>query len=446
MRRTSVRRPAVSPLAALLLAVLLAAALGPAPAALAANGHLLHGVGPVNSSMGGAGVALPEGAVAALYLNPALLTRIDGYQVELDVELIDSQPTVSSTVQTPFGAFSGTTEDQVDLSVVPASGWARGPHDGGRVAYGMGFLALAGFGTDYPQDPRNPILAPQPQGFGHVFSSYRYMKIPMSVGWMATDRLSLGASFNGGWASLAVQPFGGAAPDCSSPVDCYFPSLQEDSSFGWGFGLGAHWQATPQWAFGLAYSSEVEFEEFDWNATVANPNLPTFGTARRAEFEFNVPASAVFGVGWTPSPAWSVALDGRWIDYEGTDGFASGFDPATGAARGLGWQNVWVAALGVEWQANPTVALRAGYNRSESPIPPESVFGSIAAPAIFEDHLTLGLGWQATPALELNAAYYHIFENEVTGPFVGPAGPIPGTSVTTTMEVDSFLAGFSFAF
>jgi len=439
-KRARVPAPAAVAVAgALLLAVLVAA-----PAAEAANGHFIHGVGPVNSSMGGAGVALPEGAVAILFANPALLTQVDGHQIEFDVELVDSQPTVSSTVQTPFGAFSGTTEDETDLAVVPSSGWARGPHDGGRVAYGVGFLSLAGFGTDYPQDPSNPILAPQPQGFGAVFSSYKLLKVPFSVAWQVNDRLSLGASLNAGWSSLSARPFGGAAPDCSSPFDCYYPSLQEDTSFGYGFGLGVYYEATPQWAFGASYSSEMNFSDFDWNTTAANPNLPNFGSARQVGFSLDVPQMVFVGVGWTPTPALSVALDGRWIDYESTDGFGKGFDPATGAARGLGWDDVTAVALGVQWQASPTWTLRAGYNRSESAVPPESAFGNVASPAIFEDHWCVGAGWRVTPALVLNLAYYKIPENRVTGPFVSPAGPVPGTSVTNTMEVDSFLFGFSF--
>lgn len=427
-----------------LFCALLVVVLTPVPTAQAANGHFIHGVGPVNSSMGGAGVALPEGAVGILFANPALLTEVDGHEIEFDVELVDSQPTVSSTVQTPFGAFSGKTEDQTDLAVVPSSGWARGPHDGGRVAYGVGFLSLAGFGTDYPQDSTNPILAPQPQGFGAVFSSYKLLKVPFSVAWKVNDRLSLGASLNAGWSSLSARPFGGAAPDCSSPVDCYFPSLQEDTSFGYGFGLGIYYKATPQWALGASYSSKIDFADFDWNTTVANPNLPTFGAARKVGFSLDVPQMVFVGIGWTPTPDVSVALDGRWIDYESTDGFGKGFDPATGAAVGLGWDNVTAVALGVQWHVSPTWTLRAGYNRSTSAVPPESAFGNVASPAIFEDHWCVGAGWRVTPALTLNVAYYKIPENEVIGPFIGPTGPIPGTSVTNTMQVDSYLFGFAF--
>lgn len=412
--------------------------------ALAGNGHFIHGVGAVNSSMGGAGVALPQGSLGALSLNPALLTEIDGHHFEFGIELVDSQPTVESTVQTPFGAFTGKTEDETDTASIPSFSWSRGPVDGGNVAFGMGFLSLAGFGTDYPQDPLNPVLSPQPQGFGAVYSSYRFLKIPAAVAWRLSDRLSVGASLNGGWASLEARPFGGAAPDCSSPVDCYFPALNEDSAFGWGVQVGVHYRPSDAWALGASYSSEMSFDAFDWNTTVANPNLPTFGTARTAEFTLDVPQSLTAGVAFTPSDRWSVALDGRWINYEDTQGFESGFDPRTGAAVGLGWEDILVVALGVEVQATDRLALRGGWNRSESAVPDRSAFGNIASPGIFEDHLTLGLGWQAYDAMELNLGYYHVFENEVSGPFVSPAGPVPGTRVTNTMEVDSVLATFTF--
>lgn len=434
MRWNSVVAVAVCLVATCLLAV---------PTALAGNGHFIHGVGPVNSSMGGAGVALPQGAVASLYLNPALLTKIEGHAFEFDVELVQSKPTIASTVQTPFGAFSGKTEDETDLAVVPSSAWARGPRDGGNLAYGMGFLSLAGFGSDFPQDPGNPILAPQPQGFGAVYSSYRFLKVPVAAAWQLNDRLALGVSFNGGWASLSARPFGGAAPDCSSPTTCYFPDLQEDSSFGWGAQVGIHYEVTEAWALGLSYSTKMRFNEFDWNTTHANPNLPNFGTAREVQFTLDVPRSVTFGTGYQRGP-FSFALDGRWINYEDTVGFGSGFDPRTGAALGLGWQDIWVWAVGAEYQVTPAVALRGGWNRSEAAVTSDSVFGNVASLALFEDHLTLGLGIQASEALELNFAYYRVFENEETGPFLGPQGPVPGTSVTGTMEVDSFLFGFSF--
>ena len=81
------------------------------PAAWAGNGHTLHGVGAVNSSMGGAGVALPIDALGGLLLNPALMAEMDGSRFAFSAEYNEAGNSVSSSVATPVGqAKKGCTE------------------------------------------------------------------------------------------------------------------------------------------------------------------------------------------------------------------------------------------------------------------------------------------------------------------------------------------------
>jgi long-chain fatty acid transport protein len=397
----------------------------------AGNGHMLHGIGAVNSSMGGAGVALPNDALGALNLNPALLTQLDGYRFEFSIEY--NEP--SNAVESSAGPFSGRTEEAGDTALIPAFGWTHHREDS-RTAYGMGVLGLAGFGADYPQDPTNPLLAPQPFGFGRIYSNYQLMKVPFALAWEINDSLALGASFNLARAALTARPAGFATPDCSGPAGpCFFPSVDSESAWGFGLGIGVFYQINPAIALGVSYTTETDFEDFEFNSTVANPNLPTFGTGRLIELQLNAPPVLVAGIGITPNDRFSIALDGKYFWYEDTEGFKDV----------LGFENITAIALGVEFQATERVALRAGYNVSDNPIPEERAFFTVATPAIFEDRVSVGLGFQVTDALELNAAYYHVFENRITGPFVSPAGPVPGTSVTTEMAMDSVLATFSFS-
>lgn len=444
-RRARPPRSALAAAVALTSAVALSSAF--APAALAGNGHFIHAAGAVHSALGGVGTALPAaGTLGALYVNPALIAATpDGHTFELGVELVDSNPEIESAVATPIGTFRGRTEDDGDLSMIPSFAWSRGTDGGSRVAFAMGVLSLAGFGTEYPQTPTNPILAPQPQGFGAVYSAYRYIKLPLAAAWQVTPELALGVAFNGGWSSLSATPFGAAPPDCSGPTTCFFPSVPEDSAFGYGLQAGLYWRPTPVWGFGLSYSSEQEFEDFEWHTTHANPALPNFGTARTVEFQLNVPQTVSAGVGFTPSERLSVGLDGRWIDYAGTEGFGGGFTPQ-GAVRGLGWDDIFVWAVGAEYRVGPALALRGGWNRSDSAVTPESVFANVASPAMFEDHLTLGLGIRLYDELELNLAAYRAFENEVRGQFLSPAGPVPGTEVINRMSVDSAVMTLRFVF
>jgi long-chain fatty acid transport protein len=207
--------------------------------------------------------------------------------------------------------------------------------------------------------------------------------------------------------------------------------------------VGALWQATPTIAVGASYSSKIDFESFEWNSAHANPNRANFGTARKITFDLDAPANFIVGLGLTPTPRLSIALDAKRVNFSDTDGFGSGID-AQGNAIGLGWEDIDVFALGVQFRPVPRLALRAGYNKAENAIPEASQFFNVASPAVFEDHACVGFGWRVVPDLELNLTLYRAFENRVSGPFVSPFGPVPGTQVTNEMTLNSAVVTFSF--
>ena len=411
-------------------ALFAAGALLAAAPAWAANGHLLHGVGAVNSSMGGAGTALPNDALGALSLNPALLTQIDGHKMEFSAEY----NTAKNAVESEIGPFSGRTEEEGDPSLIPAFGFTVHKPGAGH-AFGVGFLGLAGFGVDYPQTNGNPLLSPQPAGFGRVYSNYQYMKVPVAFAFQVTPNLSVGASLNAGRATLTANPAGFLTPDCSSPTNCFVPSVNADSAWGFGATVGVLWDINDRFSFGASYASEQEFEDFEWHTAVANPNRPDFGQDRVVKFQLNAPAQLNLGLGFRPTDRLSIALDGRQIFYEDTEGFKDA----------LGLRDINVIALGIQYRATDKVTVRLGGNHGDSAIESDRVFFTVPVPAVFEDHITAGFGMKVTPSLTANLGYYHVFENRVSGPIYSPAtGPIPGSRVTTEMAMDALVATFSF--
>lgn len=406
-----------------------------APAAFAGDGHTLHGVGAVNSSMGGAGVALPIDTLGGLLLNPALATQQDGSHFAFSAEYNTATNAVSSTVPTPIGPFSGKTDDFGDAALIPAFGWVHHTR-GSDFAYGIGFLGLAGFGTDYPQDPSNPILSPQPNGFGRVYSNYQLLKVPTVLAWKISEAFSFGLSLNAARATLEADPAGFASPDCSGPAGpCYFPHVNGDSAWGYGAGVGIYYKVSPTFALGASYNSKTTFQNFVWHAAVADPDLPTYGTNRKISLQLDMPAEAIVGLGWTPTDRFALALDEKWIDYEDAAGFKDV----------LGFKNIKVEEAGLQYKATSKVALRLGYNHSEVPIPPDRTFLTVEVPAVFVNHYCVGLGLQATNNMTLDLAYYRVPNSTITGPFLGPTGPVPGTSVTTRSGMKSFVATFNFA-
>src|SRR5215216_6551373 len=91
--------------------------------AQAGNGHLLHGVGAVNSSLGGAGTGLPYAAIGSLHANPALLTKLDDYRVEISAEGFRDDLSATTTAPT-LGFSTHTTDSDGELGILPAIGWS----------------------------------------------------------------------------------------------------------------------------------------------------------------------------------------------------------------------------------------------------------------------------------------------------------------------------------
>jgi long-chain fatty acid transport protein len=393
----------------------------------ASNGHLLQAVGAVGAGMGGAGTAEASDPLTALNLNPALLVDFEGTWVELGAE----QLTARNAVESRFGSFHGRTEEAGDPALVPGVGFVvRKP--GAAMALGGGLLGLAGVGVDYPQDATNPLLAPQPFGFGRAYSRYEYLRVPLAVAFRVRDDLSLGLAGFAGRATFSASPAGFATPDCGAG-GCFFPSAAGDSVMSYGFQAGVAWTVWPRVRVGAAYTSRESASEFELESAVANPQLPSFGTRRLLELELSNPAVASMGANVRLTDHWRVAIDLRRIFYSDAPGFGDA----------LLWRDIDVVAVGTEWTRGP-LTVRAGFNRGDSPITSDTTFFNVASPAVFERHVTAGFGYDLPGSARLDLAVYRAARNRVGGPVYGPTGPIPGAAVTNEMELDSLVLGVTF--
>lgn len=435
------------PLTTIIAAIALVA--GRASPARATDGHFLHGVGAINSAMGGIAVAAPGSLLGAFYVNPAGLLANRGTAVELGFELFKADRTLSSSA----GPMGGSTRSSSEWVPIPAFGWSREVAER-RMVVGVAGLGIGGFGVDYRVDASNPILAPRPNGFGAVYSNFSLMKIIPAAAFRVTDALRLGVALNLDWASLAVEPMPIAAPAVDPGPDgvpstmddraYYSRATDADGGFGIGAQVGLQYTVLPNFSVGLAYTTPQVFQEFEFDGVYENPNLPSYNTPRTIRFAMDVPAVYAAGLAWSPSEAFLLGVDGKYIDYARTRGFEkSGFAP-DGAVRGFGWESIWTLATGFELRPVPRVALRAGYNYSDNPIPSGMTMFNAPAPAIVQHHATLGAGYLFTNGFGIDVAYYRAFENTISGPFQTMGGPAPGTSISSAMSEHSVLMGFTF--
>lgn len=417
--------------------------------ARATDGHFLHGVGAINSAMGGVGVAHASSLLGALYVNPAGLLAFRGTATELGFEMFKPERTIESSA----GPTTGSTASSSEFVPVPAFGWSRELR-ANELAVAVGGLGIGGFGVDYHTDPTNPVLAPRPYGFGAVYSNFSLMKIIPAIAYRPMPGLRLGAALNVDWASLAVDPMPIAAPAVDAGPDgtmgtaddraYYSRATDADGSFGIGAQFGLQYDLTPTVAFGLAYTTPQVFQKFSYDAVYENPNLASYNTPRTITFALDVPAVYAAGLSWTPGAAFTIGADAKYYTYARTRGFKDKGYAADGSVRGFGWRNIWTVASGLEYRPVDRVALRAGYNFSQNPVPEDLSMFNAPAPAIVQHHVTAGVGYAFTNGFGVNVGVYHAFKHSITGPFQAPAGAVPGTSITSAMSENSLLLGFTF--
>jgi long-chain fatty acid transport protein len=425
-------------------------ALAAAPqAALATDGHFLHGVGAINSAMAGIGVASPTSLLGAFYVNPAGLLAFKGTATELGFEMFKPERSIESKA----GPASGSTVSSSAFVPIPAFGWSRELRKD-ELTIGVAGLGIGGFGVDYHTDASNPVLAPRPFGFGAIYSNFSLMKIIPALAYRPTDNLRIGVALNVDWASLAVDPMPIAAPAVDPGPDgvwqtaddraYYSRATDAAGAFGIGAQLGLQFAVTPQLSLGAAYTTPQVFQAFKFDAVYENPNLPSYNTPRSITFNMDVPAVYAAGLSFAPSSVFNVGVDAKYLTYHSTRGFKDqGFAP-DGSVKGFGWQDIWTVSGGLQFRPMSQVALRAGYNYSGNPIPNNLSMFNAAAPAVVQHHATFGAGYMFTNGFGVDVAYYHAFAHSITGPFQSPAGAMPGTSITSSLSENSMLVGFTF--
>jgi len=423
----------------LTLAGVVTALAAPRPAH-ATNGHLLHGIGPVNEALGGAGIATSIDAIGSNANNVSSIAFIDGNSIEFGAGVFIPDRSYFASVA---GFAAGSVSSQTDAAVLPSFGIVYHLND--SWTFGFTGVGIAGFGVNYPANlPNgsgnfNPLAVPQSfGGFGAVYSSYQLLQMTPSVSYRILPELSVGVGADIDWSALGADPFPATPPNTSG----YPTATHTASAWGGGFTLGADYKALSNLALGLVFKSPQWFNSFQWVSQYPD------GTPTHLHYNLGYPLVAGAGLSYLPADKWLLASDVKWINYSDTQGFSKGgfaSTPQGPYVRGFGWNDIWTVGLGAQYQALPALALRLGYNYGQSPISSDNQFINVFAPAIVEHHLTAGLGIKLTSQITINLAYYHGFENSESGPVISPGRPgyppinqpVPGTKVTNTLSEDS---------
>ena len=389
-------------------------------AAQATNGMLLEGYGPVATGMGGASMALENGAAASTN-NPATL-GLAGAGSRLDLALGLLGPKVSSHAGPMSADSSGTAY------WMPALGYVR---TDGALSWGVALFAQGGMGTEYGADSFLAMGSGQP-----VRSELGVARLLFPVAWRVDDATSLGASVDlvratldmrmaasgaqlagmvtgaGGNLAMALGPLGGAGwarIDFSDASDF----SGRASATGTALKLGVVHRLAGDLRVGASWHSRTRLKDLRTGATGASMSAQGgFSDAGRITVQdFQMPSQWAAGLAWQATPATLVAADVKRIGWAGVmNSLRMRYDSA-----GLGgdvsfalpqrWKDQTVLQAGVAHRLASGTTLRGGVNVAGNPVPDETV--NPLFPAIVKRHLTAGLGlpWAGEAETNLSVAY-----------------------------------------
>ena len=334
---------------------------------------------------------------------------------------------------------SGSDRGDNGIFAVPSMAWVYRPEDS-VLTYGLGVFTVAGFGTNYRADPGNPILSPQPPlgvGVGPLYSNFEAIEMTPTVSAQVTERLSIGGGPTMTLARLQADPLLVAPPN---PDGAYPIGSHTRMSWGGGFQVGAFYKFDNCWNLGVSYKSTQWMEGFHFQS------IDSTGKPRDISFAGNLPGIVSFGVGYTGFERWTLAADVRYIDYAHTTPFSTlGFNP-DGSLAGLGFRSIFAIACGAQYQLTDTISLRGGYSYNQDPISTDRTSFNIASPVILQHSVNAGFSYRLTDDFSLSVAYMHWFQNSIEGPFNAPVGPIPNTSVRSTVSADAVILGATVRF
>ncbi len=379
----------------------------------ATNGMRLIGFGPVQRAMGGTSVAVQLDA-ASVITNPAGMVDLGG-RIDFGASYFSPKVTYKPTVLnfSSFGYPIGTTSDK-KASPIPAFGLILPINE--DLAFGIGAYGVSGLGVDYKRNFFNGVLN----------TAYSQLRFAPGLAYKIHDMLSIGAVINVMYATMEYEA--GANYDGLNPLPTQYAHLN-GSSFGIGATFGLNFTPVKQINIGVSYELRSYFQEFTFNTFVGKEKI-----------RFDQPMNATVGLGIKPIDALTIALEFQWIDWTATNGVNKpkySQRAITTIGWNLSWKDQFIYKIGINYDVNKYLSVRAGFNYGKMPVNKTRAFENAAFPAVAEFHYTAGLTLNLNEkfGINLGAMYSPISEVSGSGLYAANVGFTPPFTITYVPQV-----------
>ncbi|MCU7835081.1 MAG: outer membrane protein transport protein [gamma proteobacterium symbiont of Taylorina sp.] len=425
-----------------LMAMAVTAAIVIPNAAMATNGMFMMGNGTKANGRVGVGIAMADSAISGAD-NPAAMVRV-GNRVDFGVQIFDPDRTseVSGSSGHPLSAIPGNPFQMPSSYDFKGTGNGDGPFYipemavnymiSDDLAFGVTVVGTGGMNTNYES-----IMMFNGPAFPHdVGINFEQVRILPTLSYMINDQHSIGASLQIAYQQFKAWGLDSFTGTNSTPVPSppgppgfvFDPQTSQapnrvsgkgrDDALGFGLSLGWQGQLTDSLTVGVVYNSKIDMDEMDdYRGLLAEDG------------SMDVPENYGIGLAFQATDKLLLGFDIQQINYSGVDSIGNSlqggnggmdlFNPAyylgTDDGSGFGWNDMTVYKLGVEYQQNAELTLRAGWSHTDQPVDDDQTMFNILAPAVIEDHVSIGMTYKLPNESELSMFYMHAFSNTVKG-------------------------------
>ena len=341
-----------------------------------------------------AGASASAEDASTIFSNPAGMTYIQGTQLVGALHLIkpnidfDDKGSIKALGFPPRGGDGG---DAGDLAFVPNFYFVTELTN--SIKFGLGVNAPFGLKTDYNDDWVGRFQADT--------SEVKTININPSVAFKVNEQFSLGLGISAMWAEAELTRAVNRvfAPESDVKI--------KGDDWGFGFNLGAIFQATADTRFGVAYRSKIE-QHLEGKAKFGSA-LAAGNTGVKADL--TLPETFSISTFSALNDKWDLLGDITWTRWSQFKELKIIRDNGSVlSTTPENWNNTIRYSVGVNYHYNDNLKLRAGFAYDEEAISDE--FRTARIPGNDRKWLALGAGLQVTPDAKIDIGYAHLFINK----------------------------------
>jgi len=391
--------------------------------AQATNGYSPTGFGTANKGLGGAGVALPQDALAGA-TNPAGNVYL-GNRLDLGIALFApnrgfTADNNAAPVPPPPSVPAGTYDSGNDYFLIPNFGWNRQIDEVSSIGVLVG--ANGGMNTEYSDaiwrnfnNPMGTASSPTGVDFAQLFLGVPYARKLNEKHALGVMPIIAGQRFK----AQGLEPFQAMSIKPTKVTNNGY-------DYSWGYGIRVGWmgQMTDRLALAASAQSRLYMTEFD-----------DYAGLFAEQGDFDVPPTVTAGLSFKATPEVTLVADWQRIFYGDVKALSNPNDSAISPGNllgsdgglGFGWNDIDIFKLGAQWEYSPKLTLRAGFSHADQLFKNGEALFNVLAPATVRTHVSLGMTYRLDSSSAVSVAYTHAFYEKIKGQNPNFTGPQTGS-------------------